>query len=140
MKLRIQDISKAIGDEMVKLPTDKRLHYAGSNVLCQTSKPFSDKSIDTSLCILKAAMDSFRVGLIKEYQDAGKKYDDIETFFKTIDETLLKMYNSYIENNIDKDMHETDLLADLVGIGKFMVTQSILNLEWILHEDNTKNS
>jgi len=134
-ELNTKIIFKTIADEMQKLPHDKSLHFAGSYYLCMDSKPFSNEPIESSICILKAVFDSFRVGLEKEYQDSGKSFKEVDKLFDGLIENLKAVYDDYVKNKLYTEKHETDLLADLIGIGAFVVNQSMRNLNWINSEE-----
>ena len=139
IELDTEKITNAVGEELSKLPTDKRLHFTGSYTLALYSKAFEDldsvDSIMSSICIVKSLIDAFKIGLKKEYKDAGKDFIPVEKHFGEIITSLEKVFDSYKEDGIDALKHETDLLADLIGSGLFVVNQSMRNLNWHYYEE-----
>lgn len=131
-----------VGAELIKLPgSDKTMHFSGSYAFCSLfSERFDKKAImPSSICILKAIIDSFKVGLEKEYKDKGLDFSQISTTFDKIVESLSVIYSEYKKNSLDEIKHEGDLLADLAGIGTYVVNQSLRNLQQLLLEDKNEN-
>lgn len=143
-ELDTKAVMQAVVNEVDKLDEgksyrDKSLHFAVSHYLCLNSKPFSGQPIDTSICIIKAVIDSFRIALKKEFEDSGKDFTRTNVLFDKILEDLKEVYDDYVESELTTDKHETDLLADLMGIGTFVINQSMRNLNWKLYEyENNK--
>jgi hypothetical protein len=123
-ELDTNKIFMAIAGEVQKLPPDKVLHFSASYGLCLNSKCFSENGLDSSICIIKALLDSYRIGLKKEYNDVGKDFTIQEVLFDKLIENLYEIYKSYKANGIGDLKHETDLLADLMGSGTFVVNQA----------------
>lgn len=116
-------VTDAVGLEVGKLPQDKRLHFAGSYGLALYSYPFeklenTDECI-SSICLFKALIDSFAIGLHKEYQDAGKDPQVIDELFERMVKDLGKVFEDYKAKGIDGLENESDLLADMMGIGLY---------------------
>lgn len=143
IELNTDQITKAVGEEISKLPKDKKLHMAASYGVCLYSEPFiqpknSNETL-TSIDLLKSAIDAFKVGLKKEYQDSGKDFTQVEIHFNEMINQLLMIYNSYNQDNINDKTHETDLLGDLVGIGLWLINQSMRNFNFHYWEDKNEN-
>ena len=131
-----------VGAELEKLPgSDKTMHFSGSYAFCSLfSEHFDKKAITpSSICILKAILDSFRVGLEKEYKDKSLDFSTVSPAFDKMAESLLLIYSEYKKNGLDEARYEGDLLADLAGIGTYVVNQSLRNLQLLLLEDENEN-
>ena len=138
-ELNTSKIFDTVSGEIGKLDADKSLHFVSSYYLCMDSKPFSRDEIDSSICILKSVIDSFRSGLEKEFQDSDKDFRTTDVLFDKILENLQEIYYDYVEAGLTEDKHETDLLANLIGIGTFMINQSMRDLNWKLYDSKIIN-
>ena len=125
-------ITDAAAAEVVKLPQDKRLHFTASWGLGITGTPFetlvnSDDKI-TSFSILKEALDAYREGMRKEYADAGKDFAPMQGLLAAMSLQLRMAYDRAVADGMKDPKHETDLLANLAGIGLFVLNQSLMTL------------
>jgi len=132
-------IISTVGEEMNKLPRDKKLHMFASHGLCMASEPCEfdkDAQIYSSMSILMVMLKSLKIGLAKEYEDAGK---DFTTVGKQYDEMLARLTeiaDNYKKDGIDALKHETDLLGDLVGVGLYAINQSLRGFMWHYTDEN----
>jgi len=128
--LDINSITQAAGDQVTKLPRDKRLHFSGSYALGYTSTPYEplegrDDHV-SAFSILKAGLEAFAVGVRKEADDAGAPAPD---FTKLLG--CLELLNEECKSlGLGELRHETDLLANLAGVGLYLVNRSLMYLEW----------
>lgn len=132
------NLIKLVGEELEKLDgNDKTLHFAASYALCVYSEMLDkDADVPSSLCILKAMIGAFSTGLIKEYIDAGKDPTKIKIIFEKIAPLLHYLYKEYKNEGLDTYAHESDLLADMAGIGTYVVNQSLRSLDWKTEDEN----
>ena len=126
-----------VGTELQTLPgNDKTKHFAVSYAIALLySEHFVNTMFPTSLCIMKAALDSFKVGLRKEYADKGLDFAPVSEKFDKIVEILASIYSEYEKNGLSSFAHESDLLANLAGIGTYMINQSLRSLDDLYEQE-----
>ena len=120
-------ITEVAADLVAALPEDKRKHFTASWGLCITGTPLDlDVGLD-SFSLLKEGIDAFRVGLVKEYCDRGLDPSDAYALDEAV-QAVAKVYEAYKKAGLNAPEHETDLLADMAGIGLFILTQALQGL------------
>ena len=133
----------ALRPELSKLPPDKRLHFFASYALGLQSEPFEDLSGSTtamisSWSVLKAVLDSLRIGVEKELRDAGADEDDAaaaSASFNVLADELGRLRRRCLgTSNLDRLHHETDLLADVAGACSYGVSRALTILGLHLEE------
>lgn len=111
------------------LPDDKRLHFSGSWALAATGVPYDVGEGPDSWSILKEAIEAFGRGVAKELGDAGRPRG-ADWAKEMVGALRLGEEGACL----GAPEHETDLLADLAGIGLFVLTQALRRLNWHLGE------
>lgn len=120
-------ITEVVADLVATLPSDKRKHFTASWALCIAGTPLDlDVGLD-SFSLLKEGIDAFRIGLAKEYRDRGLDPAGAAALDEAV-QAVAKVYEAYRKDGLNAPEHETDLLADMAGIGLFILTQALQGL------------
>lgn len=131
-------ITEAAAAAVAGLPHDKRLHFSGSYVLCTWAEPFekleNTKDCISSFSMVKEALDVFSIGLSKEFADKGADGAEAAAQLLEAARCVGRARELALKAGLDVDAHETDLLADVAGIGLFLLTQGIQKINFRIGE------
>ena len=127
-------ITEAAAEAAAGLPDDKRLHFSASWGLCVLGTPFekmeSPDEAPSAFSLLKEGLDAWRVGVEKEFKDAGKDPAEAVRAMSAASAALAAAKSEADLAGLGGDAHETDLLADLAGIGLFLLAQGLQKINW----------
>ena len=84
----------------------------------------------SAFSLLKEGLDAWRVGVEKEFKDAGKDPAGAVRALSAASAALAAAKSEADLAGLGGDAHETDLLADLAGIGLFLLTQGLQKINW----------
>ena len=131
-------ILENVGNELIKVPnSDKSLHFSASYALCVYTEMFEKNlKVPSAICVFRALIASFKEGLRKEYSDAGKDFTQSEQKLNEILILMETIYSEFKKNGINEPAHESDLFANLCGIGAYAINQSLRGLSWIYSKEN----
>ena len=131
LPLDTHKITKVVSDLLEGLPVDKRLHFSASWSLCVAGNPVSSSGYICSFDLLKEAVDAFAVGVKKECVDMGCPAD-ASAYISAAAGCIRNAFRAAKERGLTDVEHETDLLADMAGIGLFLLTWSLQGLNFYL--------